>query len=92
MTQRFFWPDPDTCYAIFKVANDAYQVVDRCNDNEVLNTLYVKELYDVYGNKISEIPFNDTDLDLNNIGDSGHIYIIHIDANGENISKTIVKD
>ncbi len=91
-TQTFFWPDPDTCYAITKIGDDAYQVIDRCNDNAVIDTLPTKELYDMYGNLISDIPLNNQDLDINNIGDSGFIYVIHIDVNGENLNKTIIKD
>ena len=53
----------------------------------------IKEIYDVYGNKISNnIPINNEKLDTENIGQSGDIQIIHINVNGEQISKTIIKD
>jgi len=91
-TKNFFWPEPDKCYALIKVGADRYQVIDRCNDNEVLNSLPIKELYDIYGNKINDIPINYEDLDISNIGSSGQVHVIHININGENISKTIIKD
>jgi len=91
-TQNIFWPDPDKCYAITKVGQDKYQVIDRCNDNEVVESLPIKELYDIYGNKISDIPIDSQDLDINNIGQSGTINIIRINVNSENITKRIIKD
>ena len=91
-TKNFFWPYPNTCYALVKIGTDRYQVIDRCNDNEILSALPIKELYDIYGNKINDIPINYQDLDISNIGNSGQVHIIHIDVNGENLSKIIVKD
>jgi len=91
-THPFFWPDPNTCYALQKVGSDRYQVLDRCNNNEVINTLPIKELYDIYGNKISDIPINNQELDINTIGNNGAIHVLHIVVNGQNLSKIIVKD
>lgn len=91
-TKNFFWPDPNICHTLVKVGTDKYQVIDRCNDNEILDTLPIKELYDIYGNKINDIPINYQDLDISNMGNSGQVHIIHIDINGENISKTIIKE
>ena len=91
-TKTFFWPDPNNCYALTKVAEDKYQVIDRCQDNLIVNALPIKELYDIYGNKISDIPINSQDLDIENIGDSGAIHIIRVNVNGENVTKRIIKD
>ncbi len=91
-TKYFFWPDPDNCNALVKVGTDKYQVIDRCNDNEVINTIPIKELYDISGNKISDIPVYNQELDIDNIGNNGSIHIIHIVVNGENLSKVIIKD
>ena len=89
--QYFFWPDPDKCKAIVKVGTDKYQVIDRCNDNEVIDALSIKELYNAYGYKIEDLPMIDQELNLNS-GNTGDIQIIRVNSEGENLTKRIIKE
>ncbi len=91
-SKSFFWPDPNICYSIVKVGTDKYNVIDRCNYNEIIDTMPIKEIYDIYGNKISDIPINSQNLDIINTGNTGDIRIIRVVINGEQVTKMIFKD
>ncbi|MCF6307977.1 MAG: hypothetical protein L3J09_08480 [Flavobacteriaceae bacterium] len=91
-SKTFFWPNPNICYSIVKVATDRYQVIDRCNYNEVIDAMPIKEIYDTYGNKISDLPINSQDLDIVNTGNTGDIRIIRVVVNGKQVTKMIFKD
>jgi len=91
-TKTFFWPDPDICYSIVKVGTDRYQVIDRCNYNEIVDIMPIKEIYDTFGNKISDIPIDSQELDIVNTGNTGDIRIIRVVINGEQVTKMIFKD
>jgi hypothetical protein len=52
----------------------------------------IKEIYDTYGNKISDIPINSQDLNVVNTGNTGDIRIIRVVINGEQVTKMIFKD
>jgi len=92
VSKPFFGPNPDKCYIIKKVATDKYQVIDRCNGYTALSTMPIKEIYDQYGTKITDAPVINDKIDISNTGNSGDIRIIRVVVNGENVSKTIIKD
>ena len=66
--------------------------IDRCNDYTPLTTMPIKEIYDQYGTKITDAPVVNDKLDVSNSGNSGDIRVIRVVVNGENVSKTIIKD
>lgn len=88
----FFWPDIDACYMLIKTGPDRYQVIDRCNFNEVVTSMTSREIYDFSGNKIGDIPINYQDLDITNMGQSGDFQVIVINVDGEQINELIIKD
>jgi hypothetical protein len=91
VTEYFFWPDPDKCKAIVKVGTDKYQVIDRCNNNEIVDVLAEKELYSAYGYKLSDLPLINQELELNT-GNSGDIQLIRVNTGDEELTKRIIKD
>lgn len=92
VTKSFFWPDPEICYSLLKVQQDKYQVIDRCNENEVIDTMSIKEIYDFTGNKISDLPISNNALDNSNIGNTGDLQVIRVNVDGQDINQLIIKD
>jgi hypothetical protein len=91
ITKPFFWPDPAKCKAIMKVGTDKYQVIDRCNNNEILTTLAEKELYSAYGYKLGDLPLINQEMEINN-GNSGDIQLIRVNTGEEELTKRVIKD
>ena len=90
-SQNFFWPDPENCKGILKTGLDQYQIVDRCSNNALISSVSAKEVYNVYGYKIEDLPLSTSNLNLQT-GNSGDIQILHVVSEGEHLTKRIIKD
>lgn len=90
-SKNFFYPNFAQCKAIQKVGFDTYHVIDRCNNNTVVNTISEKEVYTVYGYKLENLPLNNANIEPN-LGNPGDVQILHIVTDGEHLTKRIIKE